>query len=141
MGLEAPSHVQITFHDHCLPGAESIGRPPPGHNRRVRRLEADGCAAAEEPAGRPRLQIWTRERSYALYELRVTDEEISGIPLIDDRHCRECRVAIKRADIDSIQVGDPARGTATTLAVAGTAVLGFMGVMLLLYRIGAFGAD
>lgn len=108
-----------------------------------------GCAAwkpmgaplPRNPPGDHAFQIWTRERSYALYELRVTDEEISGIPLIDDRHCRECRVAIKRADIDSIQVGDPARGTATTLAVAGTAVLGFMGVMLLLYRIGAFGAD
>lgn len=93
------------------------------------------------PPGDQAFKIWTAERSYALYELHISQDSITGVPLIDDRHCRDCRVAIKRADVDSVQVGDPARGTATTLAVAGTAVLGFMGVMLMLYRIGAFGAD
>jgi hypothetical protein len=108
-----------------------------------------GCAVwkpmatplAVDPRGDQAFQVWTAERSYALYELHISRDSITGIPLIDDRHCRECRVAIKRADVDSIQVGDPATGTVATFAVAGTAVFGFMGVMLLLYRIGAFGAD
>jgi hypothetical protein len=83
-------------------------------------------------------QVWTQAKTFALYSVHVTTDSLSGIPLIFDRHCEECRVILNRSVIDSIRIGDPANGTITTFGIFGALVGAWFATFILLYSAGVW---
>lgn len=100
---------------------------------------AMGCAnwvktppLATTPAEKERLQVWANDSLYLWRVVRVRGDSLSGIPVILNPQCRNCRVFIAVAEIDSVRKSkiNPA-GTAM-LAVTGAAALAFFTLLFVL---------
>ncbi|MEO8294321.1 MAG: hypothetical protein ABI613_02320 [Gemmatimonadota bacterium] len=89
--------------------------------------------APDSPSPDAAFQVWASGESYALYDLHVTPDSVSGTPLMDDRHCRQCSVSLSREAMDSIREGDRARGTAETFGIMAGAMTGLLLIGILLY--------
>jgi hypothetical protein len=56
----------------------------------------------------------------------VTSDSITGIPYLQPINCDTCRVALPRATVDSIRLGNPVAGFWKTVAVVVAVPLGFL---------------
>lgn len=70
------------------------------------------------------VQVWSRGSARQWHGVMVTAETISGIPFVRPLSCDSCRLAIPRAEVDSLRAGSPPSGFWKTagLLVAGTLV-------------------
>ena len=57
----------------------------------------------DRPATERRFQVWTKGESFELHAVRMTPDTLAGVLFWQDPACDSCRVAIPRAEIDSVR--------------------------------------
>ena len=55
---------------------------------------------------RQQVQVWSAGKARVLHAVRIGGDSITGVPFQLSPTCDSCRVAIPRADVDSLRVGD-----------------------------------
>jgi hypothetical protein len=56
------------------------------------------------------VQVWSRKRSLELHGVFLTADSVSGIPFQQPLDCDSCRISIDRQQVDSLRIGNSARG-------------------------------
>ena len=59
---------------------------------------------------RQQAQVWIGGRALRWHALVVSTDTISGVPFNQPPACDSCRVAVNRAEVDSVRFGDPTAG-------------------------------
>src|ERR1700675_550378 len=59
---------------------------------------------------RQQVQVWHRGRAERWHGLRFLADSVSGISAFRPVDCDSCRVALPRAEVDSIRLGNPVAG-------------------------------
>src|SRR2546421_10898423 len=57
-------------------------------------------------APRQQVQIWQGRRSRLVHSVRLTSDTLFGIPFSQPSSCDSCMIALPRASIDSLRVGN-----------------------------------
>ena len=75
---------------------------------------------------RQQVQVWQHETVLRWHAVQVTADSITGIPFVQPIDCERCRVAVPRASVDSLRVGNPVAGfwKSVGLGAAGLVALG-----------------
>jgi len=68
------------------------------------RLNELGTGALEP---RQQAEVWRAGRALRWHALLINADSVSGIPFHRPVDCDSCRVAVPRASIDSLRLGDP----------------------------------
>jgi len=113
-------------------------------NRRAGVAAAVGCAvlvvacgagwhrpARLEPgplAPRQQVEVWSGGKARRWHAVQVGPDSISGIPFVQATTCDSCRIALPRAAVDSVRLGDPVGGFWKTVGLV-------LGVPLLIWSI------
>jgi hypothetical protein len=71
---------------------------------------------------RQQVQVWTGQRSRVLHGVRLGPDSLTGVPFHLPPDCDRCRVALPRAAVDSIRLGNQERGALRSLALGYVAV-------------------
>ena len=74
-------------------------------------------------------QVWHGGRAEQWHAVVVRADSVTGVPYVNSVSCDSCRVAIARAEVDSIRFGDPVAGFWKTIGL----VFGAMLAWLLVY--------
>lgn len=74
---------------------------------------------------RQRAQVWHQGRAEQWHALILSADSVSGVPFVRPTDCDSCRVALPRAQVDSIRFGNPVAGfwKSFGLAYAGMLVI------------------
>ena len=56
------------------------------------------------------VQVWHDKRVEQWHAVVVRADSVTGVPYVNSVSCDSCRVAIPRAEVDSIRLGDPVAG-------------------------------
>ena len=76
---------------------------------------------------RQQVQVWSGATARRWHAVRVGPDSISGIPFVRSTTCDSCRIALPRAAVDSVRLGDPVGGFWKTVAlVLGAFTLAFI---------------
>jgi hypothetical protein len=67
---------------------------------------------------RQQAQVWHDGRSERWHAVDVRADSVSGVPFLHDPQCDGCRVALPRAEVDSVRLGNPSAGLWKTFALA-----------------------
>jgi hypothetical protein len=59
---------------------------------------------------RQQAEVWTEGRALRWHGLVVAADSISGVPYTRSPGCDSCRVALPRASVDSVRLGNPTAG-------------------------------
>ncbi|HTY05820.1 MAG TPA: hypothetical protein VMC86_04830 [Gemmatimonadales bacterium] len=59
---------------------------------------------------RQQVEVWQGDSARRWHAVRVSDDSVSGIPFLRPIDCDSCRIAIARASVDSVRLGDPVGG-------------------------------
>jgi len=59
---------------------------------------------------RQQVQVWQGPRVDRWHAVVVTTDSISGVPWLAPVTCQTCRVAVSRATVDSVRLGNPSGG-------------------------------
>lgn len=74
---------------------------------------------------RQQAQVWRDGRAYRWHSVVVTGDSVTGIPFTQSPQCDTCRVALPRASIDSMRLGNPTAGFWKSVGLGlGVAVVG-----------------
>jgi hypothetical protein len=75
---------------------------------------------------RQQVQVWQHQSVLRWHAVQVRADSISGIPFVQPIECERCRVAVPRASVDSLRVGNPVAGfwKSVGLGAAGVVALG-----------------
>jgi hypothetical protein len=57
-------------------------------------------------AERQQVQVWRGSRARVLHAVRVTSDSVVGVPFQQRLSCDSCRVAVPRAEVDSLRFGN-----------------------------------
>ena len=68
-------------------------------------------------AARQQAQVWQHGVANQWHALRITADSVSGIPFFRPITCDSCRRSFPRAEVDSIQFGNPVAGFWKTMAL------------------------
>ena len=72
---------------------------------------------------RQQVRVWEGDRTLRWHALVVTADSVSGIQWLEPVTCDSCRVTLARAQVDSLQFGNPVAGfwktTGLVIAVLG----------------------
>ncbi len=68
-------------------------------------------------APRQQVQVWSGGSARQWHAVRVGPDSISGIPFTQATTCDSCRIALPRAAVDSVRLGDPIEGLWKSTAV------------------------
>jgi len=88
-------------------------------------------------APRQQVEVWSGGSVQRWHAVQVGPDSMSGIPFVRPTTCDICRIALSRAAVDSIRVGDPVGGFWKTVAL----VLGAFTLALVYTCRGGCGAD
>lgn len=90
-----------------------------------------GCGAgwrrvpgAEPLAPRQQVQVWRGGQALHWHAVHVGPDSVSGIPYFQPLRCDSCRLAVPRATVDSIRLGDPVDGFWKSVALVAGLTLG-----------------
>lgn len=61
-------------------------------------------AIPDQPATDRRFQIWSKGEHYELHAVKVTADTLVGVRYWHSPDCDSCRVAIPRAEVDSVRI-------------------------------------
>ncbi|MEP6686820.1 MAG: hypothetical protein ABJC36_00635 [Gemmatimonadales bacterium] len=96
-----------------MPGRRRIaGRP-------LFALVLSGCGAGWRslpplaPSALPpdqQVQVWSQGKARQWHGVLVTADSVSGVPFLRPLPCDSCRLALPRAQVDSLRVGSPSNG-------------------------------
>lgn len=76
---------------------------------------------------RQQVQVWHRGATERWHGVVIGPDSVSGIPFRSPSDCDTCRLALPRAAVDSIRLGDPVAGFWNTAAlVVGVPLLFFV---------------
>ena len=76
---------------------------------------------------RQQVQVWSGGTARRWHAVQVGPDSISGIPFVHPTSCDSCRVAVPRAAVDSMRLGDPVGGFWKTVGlVFGTLTLALL---------------
>ena len=100
-------------------------------------LSQAGCGAgwrrtSELPSGvlppGQQAEVWHGGRAERLHALVFTTDSVTGVPFLQPRTCDTCRVALARAEVDSVRLGHPERGLwrGVGLTLGAVAVVGLV---------------
>jgi hypothetical protein len=98
-------------------------------------LAATGCGAGwrtvpaplpERFEKRQAIEAWTRGQPIRLHGVTLSPDSITGIRLYSPLDCDSCRVALPRAEVDSLRSGDPVAGLLGSASMAILALLGLI---------------
>jgi hypothetical protein len=81
-----------------------------------------------------RVEVWSKGRPHQLHALHVEGDSVVGVPWWKDPACDSCRVAIARAEVDSVRTRKFAAnetGAAASVAIPFIAVP-MLGLLLML---------
>jgi hypothetical protein len=81
-------------------------------------LTLSGCGAgwhrvdpdAGSISARQQVQVWHDERFEQWHALQLSQDSISGVPYFRAIGCDSCRLALPRANVDSLRYGNPTAG-------------------------------
>ena|SRR5690349_11295773 len=75
---------------------------------------------------RQQVQVWQQHTVLRWHAVNVTADSVSGIPFVQPIECERCRIAVPRASVDSLRVGNPVAGfwKSVGLGVATVVALG-----------------
>jgi len=80
-------------------------------------LLSQGCGAGWHRVGLvgpyatgQQAQVWHGGRVEQWHAVVVRADSVTGVPYVNSVSCDSCRVAIPRAEVDSIRFGDPVAG-------------------------------
>ena len=59
---------------------------------------------------RQQVQIWRNGAPLRWHAVRITADSVSGISFLRPVQCDSCRVAVPRAGVDSLRLGNPVAG-------------------------------
>jgi hypothetical protein len=79
---------------------------------------------------RQQVQVWTSGRVLRLHGVSIGADSVTGVPFFLPPECDSCRAGVRRAEVDSLRLGDPMRG------FWGTTALGVAVTLVILCRIG-----
>ncbi len=68
---------------------------------------------------RERFEVWSAGRPHELHALRIENDSLVGVPWWNDPGCDSCRVAIARAEVDSVRSKAYDPDKTTTAAITG----------------------
>jgi hypothetical protein len=74
---------------------------------------------------RQQVRVWYDGSSRQLHGVVFMHDSLSGIPFFRPLDCDSCRVAVPRAEIDSVQVGDPMGGLWRSVALGAAVFFGW----------------
>ena len=57
-------------------------------------------------APRQQVQVWQGRQARVLHEVHLTPDSLIGVPFNRRADCDSCRVAVPRAAVDSLRLGD-----------------------------------
>lgn len=89
-----------------------------------------------EPRAYPahqQVQVWQGGSVRRWQAVRITPDSISGILFTKPADCDSCRLALPRAAVDSIRLGEPVDGFWKTF---GLVITGFFGALIIICRDG-----
>lgn len=86
---------------------------------------------------RQQVQVWSGGTARRWHAVRVGPDSISGMPFTQPATCDPCRIAVPRAAVDSMRLGDPIEGFWKTVAL----VLGAFTLALIYACRGGCGGD
>jgi hypothetical protein len=66
---------------------------------------------------RQQVQVWHGGQVERWHALILSSDSVSGVPFVRPADCDSCRLAVGRAEVDSIRVGQPVLGFWKTAAV------------------------
>jgi hypothetical protein len=75
---------------------------------------------------RQQVQVWQHQTVLRWHAVQVTADSVIGIPFVQPIECERCRLAVARAAVDSLRLGDPVAGfwKSVGVGVAGVVALG-----------------
>ena len=72
---------------------------------------------------RQQVQVWREGSMDRWHAVVVTADTVSGIHFLEPLDCDSCRVAVDRASVDSLRVGNPVAGFWKSMALVMGAIL------------------
>jgi hypothetical protein len=91
------------------------------------------AAIPDQPDKERRFQVWTKGESYELHALRMTPDTLAGVRFWHSPTCDSCRVAIARAEVDSVRTRAYDGGETGILAIVLTPVILTMALFAAFY--------
>ena len=77
---------------------------------------------------RQQVEVWSAGTARRWHAVRIGPDSISGISFLQPTACDSCRIALPRAAVDSVRLGDPVSGFWKTMGLV-------LGVPMLLWLI------
>lgn len=108
----------------------------------VAALAVSACGAWERIADlspddtlpqRQQVQVWSAGKARVWHAVRFDADSVSGVPFHLSPSCDSCRVAIARAAVDSVRLGDPER---IGMTFAGLVILAILAIGAALSQLG-----
>lgn len=75
---------------------------------------------------RQQVQVWSRGVPRQLHAVRLTADSVTGIPYLKALDCDSCRIALPRAAVDSLRLGNPPAGFWRSLGLGYVIVAGII---------------
>jgi hypothetical protein len=91
------------------------------------------AAIPDQPATERRFQVWTKGKHFELHAVRMTPDTLAGVRYWHNPTCDSCRVAIPRAEVDSVRTAAFDGGETGVLAVLLTPVILTMALFAAFY--------
>jgi hypothetical protein len=64
------------------------------------------------------VRVWQHDAVLRWHAVVIAPDSVSGIPWLQPIDCDSCRIAVPRATVDSLQVGNPSGGWWKTVGIA-----------------------
>jgi len=77
---------------------------------------------------RQQMEVWSGGSARRWHAVQVGPDSISGVPFVQATTCDNCRIALPRAAVDSVRLGDPVAGFWKTVGLV-------LGLPLLIWSI------
>jgi hypothetical protein len=68
---------------------------------------------------RQKVEVWRGGARHTVHGVTVTRDTLYGVPFTQAPDCTSCRIAIPRAEVDSVRVGDPEAAGGAVLVLGG----------------------
>ena len=59
---------------------------------------------------RQQVQVWRQGKAWRLHGVAIGSDSVTGVPFLAPLPCDSCRIAIPRAAVDSLRLGNPSAG-------------------------------
>ena len=80
-------------------------------------------------APRQQVEVWSGGSARRWHAVRVEADSVSGIPYLRRIDCDSCRVALPRAAVDSVRLGNPVAGFWKTFGLVLGVPLAILGIV------------